>query len=128
MLTWLAVGIGGGLGAMARHGVNSLVAAYWPTVRFPLSTTLINITGCIVFGAVAGFLSSGRASLHLQWREFLFVGVLGGFTTFSALSFETVTLLREREIGYALLNVTLQIVAGTIGLYAAFVGVEQMTR
>ena len=102
MLTWLAVGIGGALGSMARHGVNRIVAEQWPSLRFPLATTLINLAGCFVLGALAGFLATGRVSLTLNWREFAFVGVLGGFTTFSTFGFETLTLLRSGAVGYSI--------------------------
>lgn len=128
MLTWLAVGIGGALGSMARHGINRIVAAQWPSMQFPLATTVINVAGCLVFGALAGLLASGRLSLTLNWREFVFVGVLGGFTTFSTFGFETVTLLRNGAVGYALLNVVIQVVGGALVLYGAVLGVERFSR
>ena len=117
----MVVGVGGALGSMARHGINRLVAEQWPLLRFPLSTTFINITGCLVFGALAGWLASGRLSLSMQWREFVFVGLLGGFTTFSTFGFESVTLIRSGAMGYAVLNIAIQVIGGTVGLYLALV-------
>ena len=94
MLIWIAVGLGGAFGAMARHGVNGLVHQHWPLLRFPLATVVVNILGCCLFGLLAGAVASGRLPMSVYWREFVFVGVIGGFSTFSTFGFETVTLVR----------------------------------
>jgi CrcB protein len=79
LMTWMAVAIGGALGSMARHGVNHLVHARWLTTRFPVGTVAVNLLGCLVIGALAGLLASERIVMRQNWREFVFVGLLGGF-------------------------------------------------
>jgi hypothetical protein len=69
MLVWIAVGLGGALGAVARHGVNGLVHQHWPLLRFPLATVVVNILGCCPFGLLAGAVASGRVPISVYWRE-----------------------------------------------------------
>lgn len=110
-MVWFAVAAGGALGSLARHGVNHLIHTRWPLMRFPLATLAVNIAGCLVIGLLAGLLISERIELRFYWREFLFVGVLGGFTTFSTFGFDTITLMRTHSAPAALWNV-----AGHVGL------------
>jgi CrcB protein len=117
MLVWIVVGLGGAVGAMARHGVNGLVHHHWPLLRFPLATVVVNILGCCFFGLLAGAVASGRLPMSVYWREFVF-GVIGGFTTFSTFGFETVTLVRAGASGEAAFNIALQLAGGIGGLYA----------
>ena len=118
-MTWLAIGIGGALGSMARHGLNHLTHTHWLGTRFPAGTVVVNLTGCIVIGLLAGLIAAGRVTLPVHWREFVFVGVLGGFTTFSTFSLDTLVLVRTHSVGYAALNVAIQMVGG---LLAAWIG------
>jgi fluoride exporter len=118
MLVWIAVGAGGALGSLARHAVNRLVQHEWPLLRFPLATAVVNIAGCAVIGLLAGLIASGRLPMRQPWREFVFVGVLGGFTTFSTFGFETISLVRTGEGARALANVAVQVIVGLGALYA----------
>ena len=126
MLVWIAVGLGGAAGAMARHGVNGLVHHHWPLLRFPLATVIVNIVGCCLFGLLAGAVASGRLPMSVSWREFVFVGVLGGFTTFSTFGFETVALVRAGASGQAVLNIALQLAGGIGGLSVGLLIAERM--
>jgi CrcB protein len=83
MYAWIAVAVGGALGSVARHGMNRLVHQEWPLLRFPLATVTVNIVGCCAIGVLAGLVATGRLPMRTNWREFVFVGILGGFTTFS---------------------------------------------
>lgn len=121
MWTWLAVGAGGAIGAMARHGVNRAVMESWPALRFPLATLIVNVVGSCVFGVLAGLIASNRLDLRPHWREFVFVGILGGFTTFSTFAGDVVTLARSGLQGYAVVNVLLQAGLAVAGLYAGLV-------
>jgi CrcB protein len=111
MLKWLAVGAGGALGSMARHGVKGAVAraAGSPT---PWATLVVNLAGCLVIGVLAGLVAGGRLEMTPTLRLFVFVGILGGFTTFSSFGLDTFTLLREGRRAAAFVNVAVQVVAG----------------
>ena len=122
-MIWLAIAVGGALGSVARHGVNVLVHGRWPMMRFPLATLIVNILGCLIIGLFAGLVVSERIVLRFYWREFLFVGILGGFTTFSTFGLDTITLARTHSMSAALWNVTAQVVVGLLAVQAGlFVG------
>jgi CrcB protein len=117
MWTWLAVAAGGAIGSMARHGVNRIVMDGWPALRFPLATLIVNVVGSCVFGVLAGLIASNRLEMRAHWREFVFVGLLGGFTTFSTFAGDVVTLARGGFQTHAAVNVLLQVVLSIAGLY-----------
>ena len=115
-MNYILVLLGGGLGASLRHTVN-VGCARACGLNFPYGTFVINITGSLVMGLIAGYLAfKGEASQ--PWRLFLMTGVLGGYTTFSAFSLDAVTLYERGQGGlaafYVLGSVMLSI-AGLIG-------------
>ncbi len=114
-MSWLAVAVGGALGSIARHAVNQWTRNY----LFPVGTVAVNVFGCLLIGLVAGLIAERRIDLPVHWRQFVFTGLLGGFTTFSTFGLDTFTLARTLSSRYAALNVGLQ-VAG--GLFAVWFG------
>jgi CrcB protein len=125
MYAWLAVAVGGAIGSVARHGVNRLVHQQWPAMRFPAATLVVNVVGCVVIGVLAGLVATGRLPLRATAREVVFVGILGGFTTFSTFGLDTITLVRAGAGAQALANVLLHVVCGVGAVYAGFVVVER---
>jgi len=115
-MVWLAIAAGGALGSVARHGVNVLVHGRWPLLRFPLATLIVNVLGCLVIGVLAGLVMSDRITLRFYWREFLFVGILGGFTTFSTFGLDTLTLARAHSSSAAVWNVVAQVALGLLAV------------
>jgi CrcB protein len=113
MMNWIAVGLGGFAGAILRYGL----AAITPALRIgaegslPAGTLLVNLSGCLAIGLLFGLSESAIPFNTLQQR-FLFTGLLGGFTTFSAFSLETMLLLRSPQPGLALLYVGMSVVLG----------------
>src|SRR5690349_3927992 len=99
----LVVGLGGSLGAMARYGLSRLVHRQL-SESFPYGTLVVNLVGCLAIGAVL-YLVEERAVLGSQARLFAAVGVIGGFTTFSAFGYDALQLLREGPVGAACLYV-----------------------
>ena len=85
-MTWLAIAIGGALGSIARHAVSHAVP---PVSPFPMAITLVNISGCLAIGLLAGLIAAERIVMSTVGREFVFVGLLGGFTTFSTFGLDT---------------------------------------
>ena len=126
MYAWIAVAVGGALGSLARHGVNVVVQQAWPVLRFPIGTAVVNIVGCCVIGALAGLVATGRLPMSPTWREFVFVGILGGFTTFSTFGLDTITLVRSGDGSQALLNVLVHVVCGLVAVHFGLVVVERV--
>ena len=118
-MIWILVGVGGALGSMARHGVNHLIQSRWLSA-FPFGIFTINVVGSVAIGVVAGLAASGRWSASVEARTFLVVGVLGGFTTFSSFSLDTLTLIRGGHLGYAMWNVGGQVVLSLLGVAAGY--------
>lgn len=107
----LLVGAGGAAGAIARWGVGGLVHRSPALSGFPFGTLCVNLAGCLLIGLGAG-LADGRQAFTPEARLFLFVGLLGGFTTFSSFGYETFALLRDHELLRAGLNAGLNVFAG----------------
>ena len=119
MLLILLVGIGGFFGAVMRYLVTSWMQDIFRTLSLPSGTLTVNITGCLLIGVLAG-LSENRNLLGPETRALLLIGVLGGFTTFSTFSYETVELLRDGESMAAFSNVALQVCLGLAAVWAGY--------
>jgi CrcB protein len=103
---WLLLtGAGGGLGAMLRGGCTLLL----PATRFPLATLLVNVLGSLAAGIIAARLSAGDTASARHWHAFLMTGFCGGFTTFSAFSWQTLELLQRGNTAGAALNIAISL-------------------
>ena len=123
-MNYLLVFVGGGLGATLRHAVNMMCARAFGT-HFPFGTVIINISGSIVMGLIAGYLAfKGHAAQ--PWRLFVMTGILGGYTTFSAFSLDTALLYERGEIGLAVLYVVGSVVLAIAGLFAGLALVRHL--
>jgi fluoride exporter len=120
MGAWIAVAIGGALGSVARHGLNYVVHSRWLVTRFPVGTVAANIVGCFLIGLLTGMIASRRIALPLHWREFVFVGVLGGFTTFSTFGLDTYTLARSHSSEAAAMNVAANMIGGLAAVWIGY--------
>jgi CrcB protein len=118
-VTWIAVLAGGALGSLARHGVNVLFNRLMerPT---PYATATVNLVGAGIIGVLAGLIASGRLELSVPVRTFVFVGLLGGFTTFSSFMLDSLTLSYGGEPGLAFINVAVQTVLGFAAVWAGY--------
>jgi fluoride exporter len=116
--SYLLVGVGSALGGMARYWCTGLVAARWGNA-FPWGTLAVNVVGSFLIGVLAtGLVPGGRWLLPVPARDLLMVGVLGGYTTFSAFSLQTLNLLEQGDWARAGWNVVLS-VALCLGAVAA---------
>ena len=110
MQNLLAVGLGGFLGAIARYTVGGFVDSRFNT-RFPWGTLTVNLLGCLLIGAILGWVSTREASSRTT-ELFLVTGILGSLTTFSTFGHDTVELLRQGALGPAAGNVALNVMVG----------------
>lgn len=117
-MTYIWIGLGAALGANLRYLVGRLMAE-WLGVGFPWGTLTINVTGSFLIGVIATLLGE-RLDVGPEWRLFLIVGVLGGYTTFSTFSLDTINLMSADRwlagIAYILGSVLLGLAACVLGI------------
>ncbi|MCJ2163669.1 MULTISPECIES: fluoride efflux transporter CrcB [unclassified Pseudodesulfovibrio] len=106
----LYISLGGAAGSLSRYWLSG-VAQRFAGGSFPLGTFLVNMTGCLLFGAVWGFFET-RMLPGSEIRLLVLTGFMGAFTTFSTYMFETAELVKYGQMAFALLNVVGQSVAG----------------
>lgn len=112
---YLVVLAGAGLGGMARYTLGTWIMAKYGG-RFPLGTMLINISGAFLIGLLMTLLTE-RWQPHPNWRLFLVVGVLGGYTTFSSFEYETLQAVRDGARWMGLLYVAGSVVLGYLAVW-----------
>ena len=125
MLLISLVGIGGMVGAVSRYLIGNWVHDSLGTSWFPYGTLTVNVVGCLLIGLLAG-LADTRQLLSAEARALLMVGVLGGFTTFSAFGYETMTLVRDGNAAAGITNVAVSVVAGLAAVWIGY-SVSQLT-
>ena len=123
MTRFLLVAAGGAIGSIARYGVGIAAQRLAPASAWPWGTLTVNVVGGLIMGLVAGWLALRGGAQAESIRLFAAVGVLGGFTTFSAFSLETALMIERRQFamagGYVALSVVLSIAALFVGLMVA---------
>jgi fluoride exporter len=124
MRGYLLVFVGGGMGAALRHGIN-VAFARWFGIGFPFHTLFENVSGSIAMGLLASYFVMTPGSSQ-SLRLFLTTGILGGYTTFSAFSLDTVLLIERDQYGLAAIYVVASVLASVVGL-ALGVGLVRFT-
>ena len=110
--------MGGAAGAILRYWVSGLPHKIYSGV-FPWGTLIVNLTGSFLIGFFWGLL--GRENMGANVRTFLFIGLFGSFTTFSTFAFESLNLIRDGNIKFALINVLASNLFGILLVFAGFV-------
>lgn len=113
----LAIGTGSFIGGILRYLLSQFIRSKFFST-FPFGTLGVNIIGCFLIGIV--FALADKGNLMQEWRLFLATGVISGFTTFSAFSIETVSLMREGQFGFAFAYMVLSVL---LGVAATFLGI-----
>lgn len=115
---WLAVGLGGALGAMAR----SAVALYLPVapIKLPLATLLVNVLGSFLMGCAYAIIVE-KAAVAAEFRQLIMVGFLGAFTTFSTFSLDALMIWQNQGIGWSVGYVVASVIAS---IAAAMIGIK----
>lgn len=120
-MQYVVIGLGGALGSMLRFGVGSWIdsgatKAVGPI--FPWGTIIVNITGCFIIGFIATVSATeGRIFLSPLTRQFILIGILGGYTTFSSFSLQTLLLAQGGQWWDAAANVLLSVVLCLVGVW-----------
>lgn len=118
MRNLILVGLGGFLGAILRFSVSDLVQNWFRSVSFPSGTLVVNLLGCFLLGGLS-HAAELRGLMSAEARAFMFIGLLGAFTTFSTFGNDTVSLIRKGEQVISLLNIGLHL---GLGLTAVWLG------
>lgn len=116
MTKLLLVGAGGFLGALLRYLVSGAAQSLSQNADFPYGTLAVNLLGCLAIGFLARAVDL-RGLFSPEARLFIFIGLLGAFTTFSTFSNETFALLQDGQNGPALLNIGLSVCFGLVAIW-----------
>ena len=109
----LFVAFGGALGSVSRYLLGTWVQSVSKSIDFPFGTLTVNLIGCFVIGFLSQ-LAEARGAFTSESRALVFVGILGGFTTFSSFGNDTINLLRDGETFNALANVGANVILGLL--------------
>lgn len=117
-MNYLLLAVGGATGTILRYWVSLLIYSRLRIPAFPWATLFVNLSGSFLIGLLAAW--NLKDILHPQAKLFLFVGLLGGFTTFSSYSLETIQLLRQSLYGLAIINIIASNAGGILLALAGF--------
>ena len=111
MIKVLLVGTGGFLGSVSRYLMSGLAHRIAGQANFPVGTLTVNVLGCLAIGLLSG-LAESRQLFSPEMRLLIFIGFLGGFTTFSTFGYEIVSFARDGQLMASLANLMLHLVLG----------------
>ena len=117
LIKLLILAAGGAIGTICRYGFSGIIHRFGQGT-FPYGTMAVNLTGCLIIGLLWGI--NERLTFNPALRLFLFIGLLGGFTTFSSFGLETFNLLRDNEIKLGLWNILVNNLLGITLVFAGF--------
>ena len=109
----LLVAFGGAFGSVSRYLLGTWIQSVSRSIDFPYGTLMVNLIGCFVIGFLSQ-LAEARGVFTSEARAFIFIGILGGFTTFSSFGNDTINLLRDGETFNALANVGANVILGLL--------------
>ena len=112
-LSIIYVALGGALGSASRYLLGTWTQSISKSIDFPYGTLTVNLIGCFVIGFLSQ-LAESRGAFTSESRAFVFIGILGGFTTFSSCGNDTINLLRDGETFNALANIGANVIVGLL--------------
>ena len=127
-MEYLWIALGSALGGVGRYWLSGVVARQFGE-SFPVGTLIVNVTGSAVIGFVATLTDpGGRLMMSVTTRQFVMLGVLGGYTTFSSFSLQTLNLARDGEWLYASANVVLSVVLCLLAVWLGQIVARMINR
>ena len=116
-MVWILVALGGAIGTLLRFGITKLSVLYMGNTY--TGTFLVNVTGSLLLGVFIGWSLTKSTDLN-HLRHFIAIGILGGYTTFSTLTLESLQLLETGSLSKAGLNIIANMTIGLLSAYAGF--------
>jgi CrcB protein len=116
---------GGAIGTVSRYALSGLTHKFYDGT-FPLGTLMVNVLGSLIIGLLWGLWETANISSHM--RTFIFIGILGGFTTFSTYSLETLNMFRDGEVKLAVINVLANNLLGILMVFTGFFAAKYMVN
>lgn len=107
------VALGGALGSVSRYLLGTWTQTLSKSIDFPYGTLTVNLIGCFLIGVLSQ-LAETRGAFPAESRAFIFIGILGGFTTFSSFGNDTINLFRDGEMLNALVNIGANVIVGLL--------------
>jgi len=107
------VALGGAMGSVSRYLLGTWIQSVSHSIDFPYGTLTVNLIGCFVIGLLSQ-LAEARGAFTPETRAFVFIGILGGFTTFSSFGNDTINLVRDSEMFNALANIGANVIFGLL--------------
>ncbi len=123
MLRFFVIGLGGAIGTLLRYIMGGFDYRFSNGV-FPISTFVVNVTGSLAIGFLWGIVD--RFNFSPNVRMFVFIGILGGYTTFSTFSLETFNLMKDGEYRIAAMNVALSVVFSIGAVFAGYIASKML--
>ena len=128
MISYLVIAVGSAIGGMARYFFSGAIMNL-AGGTFPYGTMFVNVTGAVIIGFIATATGpDGRAIVGAHTRQFLMVGICGGYTTFSSFSLETLNLIRDGEVIPAAANAIASVVLCIIAVWAGHIAATAFSR
>jgi fluoride exporter len=127
-MNYLWIALGSALGGAARYWAQGLFARH-VSATFPWGTLFVNVSGCCFIGLFAALTApEGRLMAPVSLRQFVMIGICGGYTTFSSFSLETLNLARDNDLGHAAANVILSLVLCLSGVWMGYLLGQTLNR
>jgi fluoride exporter len=123
----LFVALGGALGSVSRYVLGTWTQTLSKSIDFPYGTLTVNLIGCFLIGVLSQ-LAETRGAFTQESRAFIFIGLLGGFTTFSSFGNDTINLFRDGETLNALANIGANVIVGLILVWLGRTTVDLIWR
>lgn len=119
------IGLGGGIGSILRYLLTNATEARFVPSHFPYGTLIVNVSGCFVIGLV--YALSGKLNMSPELRGFLATGICGGYTTFSAFSYQSISLMREGHTTQFIAYVFGSLIIGLAATLIPIVLIDRLT-
>ncbi|HTA81871.1 MAG TPA: fluoride efflux transporter CrcB [Bacteroidia bacterium] len=119
------IGLGGAIGSILRFVLTTKIEGRFQPASFPYGTLIINVTGCFAIGLI--YALSTKVNIAPEWRGFLATGICGGYTTFSAFSYQNIKLMEEGHLSQAFIYIAVSVLVGLLATFIPILAVQKLS-